>query len=271
MPAPDGFIMHRREPAPELAGLVQGIYGYRETAAGSFRQIETASLVLPLIVSFGERWEIGLGRVPGLNDRFASFVAGLYCGPVIIHSSGGAHCLQVNLTPLGAFRFFGLPMHEIADRMVEIDDLPGRPFSELAVRLSDTRDWESRLDLAERFVLEQLRGSAGLSKPVAWAYHRIVETGGAARVDALAKRLEWSRKHLAERFRAEIGLAPKAVARVVRFNRAIGIARRGGETGWADIAAACGYADQAHLAREFRELAGATPAAWRSWPSWSGG
>ncbi len=270
MPAPDGFIMHRREPAPELAGLVQGIYGYRETTTGSFRQIETASLVVPLIVSFGEPWEIALGRAPRPDDRIASFIAGLHGGPVVIHSFGAAHCLQINFTPLGAFRFFGFPMHEIADRMVRIEDLPGCAFSDFVDCLADTSDWDRRIDLAEAFVLERLRAGAGPSNPVAWAYLRILESGGRARIDSLARTIGWSRKHLAARFRVEIGLAPKAVARIARFNRALGLARDH-QTGWADVAAACGYADQAHLVREFRDLAGVTPVAWQGWPGWSGG
>ncbi|MER9841163.1 AraC family transcriptional regulator [Mesorhizobium australicum] len=54
------------------------------------------------------------------------------------------------------------------------------------------------------------------------------------------------------------GIGPKTLSRIVRFNRALGLSRQQA-SGWADIAADCGYADQAHLAREFRDLAGETP------------
>jgi AraC-like DNA-binding protein len=59
-----------------------------------------------------------------------------------------------------------------------------------------------------------------------------------------------------------IGVTPKTLARIMRFNHAQAMARAGGD--WADIAAACGYADQAHLAREFVELSGSTPTAWKA-------
>ena len=81
---------------------------------------------------------------------------------------------------------------------------------------------------------------------------------------AIAERLEWSRKHLAARFREEVGMGPKTIARIARFNRAQAMAVGGDGDGWADIAAACGYADQAHLVREFTALAGTTPGAWRA-------
>lgn len=80
----------------------------------------------------------------------------------------------------------------------------------------------------------------------------------------LTAKLGWSRKHLAARFHDEIGMPPKAVARIARFTHAQRLARSGMETGWAAVAAASGYADQAHLTREFGELAGTSPAAWIS-------
>jgi AraC-like DNA-binding protein len=111
---------------------------------------------------------------------------------------------------------------------------------------------------------EGLAERSGASPAVAWAYGRILETGGTMPIGLIAARLGWSRKHLVSRFREEVGLGPKTVARIARFGRAQAMAARGGETGWADIAAACGYADQAHLIREFTALAGSTPSAWRA-------
>ncbi len=83
-------------------------------------------------------------------------------------------------------------------------------------------------------------------------------------MEGIAERLGWSRKHLAARFHDEIGLAPKAVSRIARFTAAQAMAVREASSGWADIAAACGYADQAHLIREFQEFSGQSPSAWRA-------
>jgi AraC-like DNA-binding protein len=262
-PAEPRYVMRRRKPALALTGVVYDMCGYRETAAGTFRQTESASLVVPLIVSFGDPFEIALGRVPGSDDRIWSFLAGLYAGPVHIRSFGAAYCLQINFTPLGAFRCFGLPMHEIADRMVRLDDLPQRPLADLAARLADTPEWEERFDLAETFVLQRIGSSDPTSDQVRWAYERILTSGGQIRVSDLAAALEWSRKHLVSRFREKIGLAPKPVARIARFNRAQSLARNEHAAEWADIATECGYADQAHLVREFRDFAGTTPGNWR--------
>jgi AraC-like DNA-binding protein len=82
------------------------------------------------------------------------------------------------------------------------------------------------------------------------------------RIVTLAEEIGWSRKHLVDRFRSEFGLAPKSLARMMRFHHACRLARTGTSPGWAGIAAESGFADQAHLVREFVALAGEPPTAW---------
>jgi AraC-like DNA-binding protein len=137
----------------------------------------------------------------------------------------------------------------------------GAEGTALREELGDAPDWKWRFDIAEAFVLRKLGKAEKRSLEVAWAFDRIIVTGGRAKVASIAERIGWSRKHLARRFADEIGLGPKSVSRIVRLSRAIAAARTGSD-GWADIAADCGYADQAHLVREFHALAGASPTAW---------
>ncbi len=263
-PQPERFEMVQRVPGVALAGWVTRFTGYRELAAGHFRQTEAASLTVPLIVSFGGAFSIGLGRTPGEADRVASFAAGLFAGPVVIDSFGDANCIQIDFTPLGARRFFGLPMTELTNRMVDLGDVMGSEGRELRERLGHAATWNERLAIAERFVTRRLGDAARAPSPVSWAVDRLMASGGRMQITRLAAEIGWSRKHLANRFAAEIGIGPKTLSRIVRFNRALSLSKTGRENGWADIAAECGYADQAHLTRDFRELAGTTPAAWPS-------
>jgi AraC-like DNA-binding protein len=254
------FEMRRRLPNPRLGGIVSDICGYREMAPGHMRNVEYASLTVPLVISFAEPFAIGLGKAPGDNDRFASFAAGLYAGPVVIESFGGACCVQVNFTPLGARRFFRLPMSELADSMVVLDDVLGAQGLALRERLGNAPDWTTRFDMAEAFVTARLENAPETQLEIAWAYDRIITSGGRTRIASIAERLGWSRKHLAGSFSNAIGIGPKTLSRIVRFNRALGLSRQQ-TVDWAGIAADCGYADQAHLVREFRDLAGETPTA----------
>ena len=75
----------------------------------------------------------------------------------------------------------------------------------------------------------------------------------------MARRLGWSHRRLISRFREQIGLIPKLLARVIRFDRATTALRAPEARDLAEIAFDCGYAGQAHLNREFREFAGTSP------------
>ncbi|KRQ92654.1 AraC family transcriptional regulator [Bradyrhizobium jicamae] len=258
--APFAFEMIRRAPSQRMAGLISGLTGYRETARGRFFQRETAGLVVPLIISVGTPFLIALGRDPDTDDRQPSFAAGLYAGPVHIESDGGAECVQVDFTPLGAYRFFGGAVVDLAARMVDIGDVLGREGRQLRERLGATSRWQDRFDLVEDFVAG--RATHLPSSEIAFAYGRLAHSAGGTRIAALASEIGWSRKHLVDRFRAEIGLAPKPVARIMRFQEACRLARTETTSGWASIAAESGYSDQAHLVREFADLAGETPTAW---------
>lgn len=253
----------RRLPRSELLGLVSSIVGYQENGRCLDGAVEMATLVVPLVISFGAPFSIGLGRKPVAGDDYASFTSGLFPGPVVIDSSGDSACVQIDFTPLGAYRFFGLPMCDLAGRMVTLDDLADRGIADLRHKLEDNRHWHARLDLAERFVIERLRRGPALSAAVASAYRELAFCHGNVRIEAIAGRLNWSRKHLSKRFQEEIGLPPKVLARMLRFNRAIDLAGRQDLPDWADLAVECGYADQAHLTREFAGFAGTSPGRWQ--------
>ena len=250
------FELARREPPPHLRGIVSRITGYRETRAGRLHQREASSLIVPLIISFGTPFRIALGQ--GDAAARGSFAAGLFAGPVLIESDGAAECLQVDFTPLGAVRFLGGAAAALADRMVGVEDLFGPAGRSLRERLGATPGWADRFDLVEDFVARRAVHAPSPGIVLAW---RGLARGG-ARVAAVAAEVGWSRGHLVRRFRAEIGPSPKTVARMMRFHRACALARDAPPHGWAGIAADAGYADQAHLAREFAALAGETPTRW---------
>ena len=258
--APVAFELARRLPSQRMTGLISGMTGYRELARGRFCQREAAPLAVPLIISLGTPFKIGLGRDPEAADRHHSFASGLYAGPVHIESDGGAECVQVDFTPLGAYRFFGGAVVDLTARMIEMGDVLGPEGSRLRERLGATSGWQCRFDIVEDFVAR--RANYLPSPELEFAYRRLARSGGGIRIGALAQEIGWSRKHLVDRFRSEFGLAPKPIARIMRFHRACRLARTGTSSGWAGIAADSGFSDQAHLVREFAALAGEPPTAW---------
>ena len=153
-------------------------------------------------------------------------------------------------------------MSELANRMVGLEDILGSEAVSVRERLGEMASWPERFAFVEALIFQRL-GAAGPRRPdVSWAYRKLLKTRGSIRIGVLAKDLGVSRRHLIQTFRDEIGLPPKTVARLARFGSALARARSDAEPDWADIAAGSGYADQAHLSREFREFCGETPTAW---------
>ncbi|MBR0812504.1 AraC family transcriptional regulator [Bradyrhizobium diazoefficiens] len=258
MGAPPDVV--RRPASPLLAQLVSSISFYRERGLGLVAFRHAAPLALPLLVNLGTPFCIALGHHPDSADARSSFAAGLFPGPVMIESDGRAECVQVDFTPLGAYRFFGGAVPDLTARMVGLDDILGQDGENLRARVAEAAGWQRRFEIVEDFVLR--RAVHEPSPAVAFALETLWRGAGAVRIADIAADIGWSRKHLTRRFHNEIGVPPKTLAQMLRFHRACVLARRDGTGGWAAIAAEAGYADQAHLARDFRVLSGETPTEW---------
>jgi AraC-like DNA-binding protein len=152
---------------------------------------------------------------------------------------------------------FGLPLHTLAHRAVSLEDVFDEPS--LVDRLYDAGGWEARFGLVDAVLLRRLADTRPPTPGVAWAWRRLVETDGRVAIGALADELGWSRKRIVARFREEVGLPPKAMARLLRFERARALAERPGRHDWVRIAVECGYYDQSHLINDFRAVTGRTP------------
>ena len=244
-------------PDRRLRGFVHGYQGYEESAAPApvLRQ-EVPSVRVPLILNFGARWRIA-DSVTGTGDVRDSFVAGLHQRSTFVAAEGAATCVQVDFTPIGAHVFFGVPMHELANRVVDLEDVLGRDRN-LAERLEDARTWHARFGLLDTVIAARLDGARRPAPEISWAWRVLERTNGAVRVSTLAETVGRSRRHLLGGFREHVGVGPKTAARILRFSRAVDLLGRR-RMPLVELAQECAYFDQAHMTREFREFAGTTP------------
>lgn len=254
----------KAEPAKPLRPwLVGGYTGYVESSRDRVRRRELPFPGVPLIVSFGD--EIAVSGPGGVSSRphLVSFLAGLSDGPAITEHGGRQAGIQVNLTPLAAYRLLRMPMSELTNQVVGLDDLVGGVGVEFGERLAELSSWPARFELLNAELGRRLEQGPPVSPDTAWAYRELSQCDGDMRIAELSSRIGCSRRHLASRFRQQVGMTPKAFARILRFHRVVRAVREGVSGGWADMAADAGYYDQPHLNREFLALAGVTPAGHR--------
>ena len=246
-----------RAPEPRLRPFVSGYQGYVEAGSVPVLRQEVPTTRVPLIVNFGAPWRIAGAKDDTRPAVESSFFAGLSDRSVWVEASGPARCVQIDLTPIGAHLVFGVPMHELANRVVSLDDVLPADERGLTERLADATSWTARFEVLDRTLAKRLAEATPPSPEVVWAYGALERTGGRVPIASLAERVGRSRRHLATRFREQVGLPPKTVARIFRFRRALELLGSG--SGFADLAYECGYFDQAHLNRDFRQFAGTSP------------
>jgi AraC-like DNA-binding protein len=250
-------------PCEALAPFVGRFNAYAERDTGFVRRRELPSRLATLVFNLGS--DLRVEHPLGTHTTFragAAFYTGLSAAYAVTETDRAQEGAQVMLTVLGARRLLGFPLAEVGDRLIDPSDLFGAAAREMAERLQETNSPEGRLAILENEMTRRLaRSRAGPPRDLVWALSRLEATSGRIGVSALAQELGCSRKHLTVRFRREFGMAPKLFARVARFDRAVALLRRDRVASLAQLACACGYADQAHLTRDFREFAGGPPAA----------
>lgn len=242
-----------RAPRADIAPLLaRPLLGYELDEADFSSWLIAATSVLTLIINVEGSLQIADEQLPD------SWMTGIPEGPTVVAFEPPYHSLELKFTPAGARAILGLPLNELGGKIVGIADLLGRDGEELTARLQEAPSWEARFDLVEEFLARRAADAPPPTPVVGQALRRLRETEGRIRIGALAAELNCSRRHLGALFTSEVGLAPKAMARVLRFEA---LARRLDESpaAWADIAVECGYADQPHLNREVRALAGVSP------------
>jgi AraC-like DNA-binding protein len=204
------------------------------------------------------------------GDRLV--VAGPDTGPVDVTRRPDGFFVGIRFRPGMGPAALGVPASDLLDLRVDASDVVGTERSDrLAARLSaeleaapPARTPSSLRAVAasmEEALLEWLPAFAGPDPLVEAAVASLGSRTGIRPVAYLADRLGVSERHLHRRCRAAVGYGPKTLDRVLRFRRFLALAETRPHTGLARLAADAGYADQSHLSRESRRLAGTTPAA----------
>ncbi|MCX5126369.1 helix-turn-helix domain-containing protein [Streptomyces sp. NBC_00193] len=257
-------------PAPALRQYVDSYICFDLRGLPAGVHCGPPSRALTAVISLSDPLEIAAGVDDGSPvTRFGSVAGGLMRRSVAIHHDGRQHGVQVSLTPLGARAVYGMPAAELAHQLVPLEALLGALGVELVDRLRAATGCAARFAALDELLLRAVvRGAGGdrvrrVRPEVAEAWRRLIAARGCVQVGAVAAELGWSRRYLTERFRGEMGLSPKTFARVLRFEHAHDLAGVQDPLPWADVATLSGYADQAHLVRDWREFTGRSPAAWR--------
>lgn len=257
------MVLHKRRVAPPLDAFVDHLWSCERPALPHAREWGLpgvgADIIVPLAADAVRRFD-------GSADRTGQrFIGGLLQGareqPFLRDTSSASRVVGIHLRPGGLAAFTGEPLDRFTDRAVALPDLWGAFAGELRERLLATRDAGARLALLEALLLGRLRRATAADALAAWAIDRLAAPG--AQVGPVQRASGLSAQSFIRRFRAATGLAPKRFCELLRFGAAVAHGHSHAASAWSEVAATAGYADQAHLTREFRRFAGLTPGRYR--------
>jgi AraC-like DNA-binding protein len=259
-----------RQRARRLIPMTTGVRRYaswHEVVDEPVHRWETPTGGISVILSFGPAMRVSSASASG-PTTVTSFVVGMYDEPALTEHDGVGLGVQVDLTAAGAFALLGVTMDELANRAVPAADVCRLDVDGLVDRLLGVPSWPERTAILDETLSRSMDSGPRLSPEVGWVDAQLRAHPETARIGDLAEEIGWGRSRLVDRFRREVGLPPKTVARVLRYRRAVSRLTSGtsGPSGpsrpsgsLADLAAASGYADQAHFNRDFRAFSSMTP------------
>lgn len=223
---------------------------------------EAAEPALPdgspeLIFNLGEPFE----HIPAdgrAKRQPQAFLVGQITGPMVVRPTGPVDLIAVRFEAHGA-ALLSDDLGALTDRWVDVQKLKDRAVTTLKERLEGVETTDGRIALITDWLARRATQVAGPDPRVEVAVRAIRSSHGAVNLDDLCRQLRLTPRSLQRLFKLQVGISPKLLARIVRFQR-IFAAWRSDPSTLSRVAAECGYFDQPHMIRDFRQFAGAPPA-----------
>lgn len=204
-------------------------------------------------------------RISVQHDGQGEFVLQPRCvivGPqltrVTIDIKHSHKAVRVGFHPGGLFRLLGLPLSEMVDGSYNAYDVFGNEMNEVNERLQEAKNSDAIKDIIEAFLLAKSK-KLKHSLPFDNALLELLKMDGLVSIERIASLACVSLRQFERISKERLGIPPKLFARLIRFSKAYRLHENAPELSWTSIAYECGYYDQMHLIRDFKQFAGVAP------------
>jgi AraC-like DNA-binding protein len=257
-------IQQHYQPHPPLSAFVETFWSYEGNTPAHVKERRLPDGSMSLVINLrDDQMRIFDRRDPGRYKRYrGGVISGPHSAFSLLDTASLTSALGAQFKPGGAASFLHRPAAELRDTVVSADAIWGAAALELREQLLEARTPERRFSLLERFLLERLAPSWAAHPAVACALAAFQNVSRRPTIAAVTERIGISQTRFTQVVRDAVGLTPKQLRRILRFQEVLGVLESGKAVRWIDLAAACGYCDQAHLIHEFRAFSGLTPTAY---------
>lgn len=252
--------MRYRELSPPAAlrPLVHRVWLLQGPAGSGVAEFQRAmpdgrpELIFNLADRFERRGPAGPEPQPG------ELLVGATTRAIELRPTGRLDLLGLRLQPAAAPALLGIPGRELVDRTLDLRDVAIAWLKDLSDRLAGLGETRDRLDLLQGHLLRAAE-RAPRDRRVEAGIGMVLRSPGSVRVGGIAAKVGLSPRQLSRICRERVGMGPKLLGRLARFQRVLRELEQGQRVRWARLADRHGYFDQAHLARDFRRFAGIRP------------
>ena len=246
-------------PPPPLDGPIECLWRLDGKGTGLPAETIVPDGCMEIVLHCAGRFEEVDERGAGARQPRA-FVVGQLTRSLLVRPAARVETWGIRFRPGGAAAFLEGGMQELTGRVVDLETLWGTEGRRIIERIGEAREARERRRRIEAMLLDRLQRRT--IDPLAHAAARsLVAARGRVRISALASQAGIGTRQLERRFLRGVGLPPRLLGRILRFQHLFRLAHDEAATPgtWADRAVDAGYYDQAHLLRDFREFAGSTP------------
>jgi AraC-like DNA-binding protein len=245
------MAIHFYTPQPPLSTYVDRMWLYDGYISPYAQERALPTGTATLVISFGKQ---------------TAHLAGTHAQPIPIETTRLTSHLGIHFRPGGAFPFLPLPVGELHNQIVGLDELWGSKVDALFDQLQAAPTPQAKFQLMMQSLLAQWQRDKALHLAVSPALQQI-QQDPTLRIEEIAGRLGLTTRRLHQIFHSAVGVSPKLYQRLHRFQQVLHQLHTHPTVDWADLAVERGYFDQAHLLHDFQAFAQLTPTAYLAQPS----
>jgi AraC-like DNA-binding protein len=174
------------------------------------------------------------------------------------YHSGDSGMLGIFFHPSGFHQLFGLPMTELTQNSIDIEDFFGNQGKDLISRLALPTTPEQKIELCEEVLSGLLPNKLPTVDSTDEAI-RYIQQNPQQQIDEVCDYFHVSPRHLRRRFKEKVGIGPKSYLRICRFHKVLQLSHQQSQVDLQDLSFHCGYYDLSHFSRDFKQFSGKSP------------
>lgn len=245
------------QPHPELASLIK-CYWTMESPKEDISQTQTIvpDGCIEMIFHYGDLYKQYIDGKAVLQPRCCVF--GQLTEPLRIEPTGITGIFSVRFHHDGFLPFAVIPIKEMDDKAVSLDELFGTSGAELGEKVFQSRTTQKKIDLVEAFLRKRLNTET-IDKIVQSTVDILLQVNGQISVHELSQQANINRRQLERKFSSAIGMSPKQLSKTIRLQSALRHLLNKEYVNLTALAHDAEYYDQAHFIKDFKEFTGLTP------------